>query len=268
MDPPVSADFTQYVDWPTISGYHSQLTGVLAGFAFAALTLLISNPPDGKTARDISDPLYTLLAVFFSMIISSVLYALATGVKSNTGPAYANMFASVVFAVAAVQLFGCLSWFFREYRLAPEVVEGAHALCEGATLIGAVMTATTIGNWLNTVMGSPYDYQKDASSLGWVLPALLFPLLGTIVRRVRHKKGLGLMESDRLRKLMRWELRFVIAVAVYCGLIIQTHPTKRDNLFPPAMKHVLTISVGLLMYQTHLVLPDSGRPKKKDEEEA
>lgn len=268
MDPPVDPSFTQYVDWPTISGYHSQLTGVLAGFAFAALTLLISNPPDGKSARDISDPLYTLLAVFFSLIISSFLYALATGDKSPTGPAFANMFASVVFAVASVQLFGCLAWFFREYRLAPDVVEGAHALCEGATLIGAVMTATTIGNWLNTVEGSSYDYQKDASSLGWVLPVLIFPLLGTIVRRVRHKKGLGLVESDRLRRLIRWELRFVIAIAVYCGLIVQTHPTKRDNLFPPFMKHALTLSVGLLMYQAHLVLPDSGRTKKKESEEA
>ena len=82
------------IAWNVISGYHSQLTGVLAGFVFAALTLLLSNPPRGKSARDISDSLLLLLLVFLSLILASFLYAVATGERTQTGPIFCNLFAS------------------------------------------------------------------------------------------------------------------------------------------------------------------------------
>jgi hypothetical protein len=70
------------------AGFYSQLAGVLSGFAFAALLFLVTNG-SGWAGRDV-DPKLTLrlvVAVFVSLVLTSLSYAMLAGDTSNGGRA-------------------------------------------------------------------------------------------------------------------------------------------------------------------------------------
>jgi hypothetical protein len=242
------------IAWNTISGYHSQLTGVLAGFVFAALTLLLSTPPRGKSTREISEPLLMLLLVFLSLILASFLYAVATGERSPTGPVLSNMFASFIFSLAAVQMFLCLSWLFFEYGAAPVVLGGTHMVVEGVVLIAGVNILMTVGNAMVALEGR--DYQQEWTTLLWSLP-LLLPLVGHFQR----KRARGHSANDmRRHRLTIHSFRFVLGAALLCGVLVSLSPDKRELVYQRWLKYPLMLLLGYLFHQCVVSLPPLDSP--------
>jgi hypothetical protein len=70
------------------AGFYSQLAGVLSGFAFAALLFLVTNG-SGWAGRDIDLKLTLRLvvAVFVSLVLTSLCYAMLAGDTANGGRA-------------------------------------------------------------------------------------------------------------------------------------------------------------------------------------
>ncbi|CAN0382740.1 unnamed protein product, partial [Phaeothamnion confervicola] len=110
-------------------------SGLLACFVFAAIVLLLSNPPSGKKVRDISTPLFSSLVVFFSLVVSAFLLAIVVGNKAPDRAAVAFMLANFVFALAGVQMFHCLVWFFADYQVSAAVLSKTRLLYHEVTLI-------------------------------------------------------------------------------------------------------------------------------------
>ncbi len=118
------------VSWQTLAGYHSNLTGVLAGFTFAALTLLLTNPPKNvnNNSSKISVYIYALLVVFFGLILTSFLLAATTGDKEDQRAAYRAIVASLAFAISTPLMFVSLSWFFKVYGIDNDVLRYTRTL--------------------------------------------------------------------------------------------------------------------------------------------
>src|SRR5580698_2559783 len=75
------------LDFATISGYYAQMTGVLAGFAFTALVVLMSptqvdereNQGNGKD----DGVLLTLFAAFIALLMATLTYSVLAGDNSS-----------------------------------------------------------------------------------------------------------------------------------------------------------------------------------------
>ncbi|MFI5591156.1 hypothetical protein ACIA5G_39320 [Amycolatopsis sp. NPDC051758] len=91
------------------AGLYSQCAGVLAGFAFTALILLLTarlTIPGSTGPADFSSSARVLVATLLGLILTSFNYAVITGITaSRTRLAVLENLAGVVFVISAVLLF-------------------------------------------------------------------------------------------------------------------------------------------------------------------
>lgn len=99
--------------WSTAGSSYSAIAGVLAAFTFGAIILILSRSPqrvqsnDAHLAdRESSHLFHSFLLAFFSMIMSSLLYAILQGEEAvdHVRVFFLGMGASTVFVLAALQL--------------------------------------------------------------------------------------------------------------------------------------------------------------------
>lgn len=170
----------QSANWSATAGLHSQLTGVMAGFAFAAIALFLSNPPRHNAVGGIGAPVCSLLVTFLALILSSFLFAsMASEAVDKEAVTALFVWPSVVFAVAAAQLLLSLVWFLQAYHLDASVVRTGGLVLGGAIFVAALGISDTIYAFLAYERG----YQPVIPVLFTVLlPLLVIPFAGLLVR--------------------------------------------------------------------------------------
>jgi hypothetical protein len=146
--------YTDDWSWATSSSLYSQLTGVLAGFAFTAIILLISSFPskqnlfkDQKT-DNIIIPTYSLLIVFIGLIIASFLFAMLTGYTINCNTLQIldvnGTIASFIFAICIMQMFMSIVLLFKTYTFNNDIIPMSKSVFKGVSYIALFYIFSTI----------------------------------------------------------------------------------------------------------------------------
>lgn len=140
-----------YVDnwnWAAASSLYSQLTGVLAGFAFTAIVLLISNLPKKQQIDDIGKPAYSLLIVFVGLIMASFLFAFLTGYTKNDSTILlmdiCGTIASFIFAICMMQMFMSIVFLFKSYNFPTVVLSKGHLAFHGISFLAIFYMISTM----------------------------------------------------------------------------------------------------------------------------
>ncbi|MFJ9393182.1 hypothetical protein ACIRON_30465 [Nocardioides sp. NPDC101246] len=168
----------------TVAGFYSTLAGVLAGFAFAALMLIVTfslekrRAQPGQTTMAVAPHTIAMLfAAFMSLAISSLTYAVVAGTDNRDAAPLGNASAAPTLSVSAFLLIMAIHLLIADADMGrPAYFASMRAV--GLTLfIGAAYLL--LGAWESSdQLGS--DSLKPWAS-GWLMPASVVTLLGAIV---------------------------------------------------------------------------------------
>jgi hypothetical protein len=99
-------------DMSTSAGFHAQLTGILAGLAFASIVLILQSTTLG--GRGAEAGLLSFFSALITLLIATFLYGTAAGEETIAGRVALMVFlASITLAVAVLELFYGLTWLVR-----------------------------------------------------------------------------------------------------------------------------------------------------------
>lgn len=113
------------------SGYYSQMAGVLAGFAFAAIIFLIQSQPLGQLNQQLSQQrranlqkvLTCFIAAFLGLVISTFLYAVVSGEEVMAPRAMTLGFlSSIAFSIAVLNLLNGVVWLFKTWDMSDTAI--------------------------------------------------------------------------------------------------------------------------------------------------
>jgi len=142
------------IDWSTMSGNYANFAGILAGFVFSGIFLLLE---DEK--RDASEVISILLVGFFGLLLSAFLFSNISGINMETaGPdslrmmAFRMVIASIIFSITIMQMFQSLVFIFILYRLPGQVINLGKTIYYGSALIATMFVIRTL----------PFLYSDDA----------------------------------------------------------------------------------------------------------
>lgn len=127
------------------SGY-SQVTGLLAGFSFAAIGVLLPRvrPDTGEDAdaarqreEEASAAILALLVTFGTLMLASFVYAGVAGPGADEVQVTYLMFyiASALFSMGVCTIFAAIAWLFVVYDLSDSVLAFARLLAYGAIFV-------------------------------------------------------------------------------------------------------------------------------------
>ncbi|GAA1290672.1 hypothetical protein GCM10009609_68430 [Pseudonocardia aurantiaca] len=115
------------------AGFYSQLAGVLSGFAFAALLFLVTSSSQWATRDDdLKLTLRLVVAVFVSLVLTSLSYAMLAGDTANGGRA-----ASIQLVVASGFISAGVALLLLVYRVLDDL--------EAARVVPSEVGASTLG---------------------------------------------------------------------------------------------------------------------------
>ena len=111
-------------DWPNMSSSYANFAGILAGFVFSGIFLLLE---DEK--RDASEVISILMVGFFGLLLSAFLFSNISGLSMETANpiqlrmlSFRILVASIIFSITIMQMFLSLIFIFILYRLPQQVI--------------------------------------------------------------------------------------------------------------------------------------------------
>lgn len=134
------------VDWATMSSNYANFAGILAGFVFSGIFLLLE---DEK--RDASEVISILLVGFFGLVLTAFLFSNISGMEAD--PLDQNrmrmvsfhlVIASIIFSIAIMQMFLSLVFIFILYELPTQVISLGKTIYYGSALIATMFVIRTI----------------------------------------------------------------------------------------------------------------------------
>lgn len=139
-------DKDMLVDWATMSSNYANFAGILAGFVFSGIFLLLE---DEK--RDASEVISILLVGFFGLVLTAFLFSNISGMEAD--PLDQNrmrmvsfhfVIASIIFSIAIMQMFLSLVFIFILYELPTQVINLGKTIYYGSALIATMFVIRTI----------------------------------------------------------------------------------------------------------------------------
>lgn len=139
-------DKDMLVDWVTMSSNYANFAGILAGFVFSGIFLLLE---DEK--RDASEVISILLVGFFGLVLTAFLFSNISGMEAD--PLDQNrmrmvsfhiVIASIIFSIAIMQMFLSLVFIFILYELPAQVISLGKTIYYGSALIATMFVIRTI----------------------------------------------------------------------------------------------------------------------------
>lgn len=134
------------IDWATMSSNYANFAGILAGFVFSGIFLLLE---DEK--RDASEVISILLVGFFGLVLTAFLFSNISGVEAEkTDPdrmrlvSFHIVIASIIFSIAIMQMFLSLVFIFILYRLPAQVISLGKTIYYGSALIATMFVIRTM----------------------------------------------------------------------------------------------------------------------------
>ena len=229
---------------------YSQLTGVLAGFVFSTMMIMLSAPPRDRDKHQLSLPLHTFLGVFFSLIVTSFLYAVIAGEVDEGRAALLNLYASFVFAQAAVAMFVSITWFFEVYDVSSSVRVHSRWMANGVALIAVAWMVILLKDTLGATLSE--SWKSDGLALVLATPLLLGPALGVILRR-----RIGQPPQAWLGRMTRLALTMTTAVAILFGISANRPLDGLPVFFTPVIAFILLTFFSIFLFVAQL-----GRPRE------
>ena len=99
-------------DMTSSAGFHAQLTGILAGLAFASIVLILQST--SLSGRGAEAGLLSFFSALITLLIAAFLYGTAAGEERIAGRAAIMVFlAGITSTVAVLELFYGLTWLVR-----------------------------------------------------------------------------------------------------------------------------------------------------------
>ncbi|HEX5351884.1 MAG TPA: hypothetical protein VFW58_09675 [Trichococcus sp.] len=134
------------VDWATMSGNYANFAGILAGFVFSGIFLLLE---DEK--RDASEVISILFVGFFGLVLTAFLFSNISGMEAEALDqnrirlvSFHLVIASIIFSIAIMQMFLSLVFIFILYQLPPQVISLGKTIYYGSSLIATMFVIRTI----------------------------------------------------------------------------------------------------------------------------
>ncbi|WP_320163342.1 hypothetical protein [uncultured Trichococcus sp.] len=134
------------VDWATMSSNYANFAGILAGFVFSGIFLLLE---DEK--RDASEVISILIVGFFGLLLTAFLFSNISGMAAEANDlgrirmvAFHMVIASIIFSIAIMQMFLSLVFIFILYRLPTQVISLGKTIYYGSALIATMFVIRTI----------------------------------------------------------------------------------------------------------------------------
>lgn len=212
-------------DMSTSAGFHAQLTGILAGLAFASIVLILQSTTLSGRGAEVG--LLAFFSALITLLIATFLYGTAAGEERIAGRvAIMVLLASITLAVAVHELFYGLTWLVRAGGFPNATEMAARITALVIPLLASVYLVITALNEVSVtttreVVGSPIF-------LFLVLLSLLLALVLLLVQISWN--------SPELRRLAMWSASrlgpepwlSLISVGVglaagACGAIILQH---------------------------------------------
>lgn len=178
----------------TAAGLYSQFAGVLSGFAFTALILLLTarlTVPGSAGPADFSSSARVLVVTLLGLILTSFNYAVIAGLAASPARlALLENLAGVVFAISAVLLF---------YSV--------------ALTIDAVNSASAV---------SDPDMVSVARNLRWLIAIVIVPVVAFFISNAIHDVVRSIPEA-KFADLYTWG---IVLVQIVAGLISYSYLTR------------------------------------------
>lgn len=146
-------------DLPNMSSSYANFAGILAGFVFSGIFLLLE---DEK--RDASEVISILMVGFFGLLLSAFLFSNISGFNMETANplqlkmlAFRMLVASIIFSLTIMQMFLSLIFIFILYRLPQQVLSLGKMIYYGSSFIATMFVIRTFsalyseGNILSTL---------------------------------------------------------------------------------------------------------------------
>ena len=134
------------VDFATMSSNYANFAGILAGFVFSGIFLLLE---DEK--RDASEVISILLVGFFGLLLTAFLFSNISGMDAETLDenrirmvSFHMVIASIIFSIAIMQMFLSLVFIFILYQLPTQVINLGKTIYYGSALIATMFVIRTI----------------------------------------------------------------------------------------------------------------------------
>lgn len=223
----------------TASGFYSALCGVLAGFCFTAIILLLGDyNRRGEDSKGLEAPLLVLYVTFFALVVCSFLYGVVTGDTDSAARAnLLSLLASCIFAVAALAMFLTIGWTLQAYGLRA-LRRYSQALCHSMLAICVVWIAITVGDSISSAF--LYDWKDYGHSWGWIT-ALMGPILVAYVWTYLLRRP---VLKDPLRGVAIFTMVDTAVLACVFGGFAD-FPISRTRHLVPLSIHVLMVAQGV-----------------------
>jgi hypothetical protein len=179
-----------------ISGFYSQMTGVLAGFAFTAMVVLLT--PTQVDERRVSgrneskEVLAALFAAFIALVVATLNYAVLAGESMADAPARAytaELVDGILFGLAAIMLFQGISLLLYAGRMDRLLIMMGRVV---TVVVGPTLTYYYLVNGASdtetfrATRAAGVCVQKGPPGLGLALAVILaVVLLASMVRRLQ-----------------------------------------------------------------------------------
>lgn len=208
--------------WATAGSSYSAIAGVLAAFTFGAIILILSRSPErgnstnaGQGEAEASHLFHSFLLAFFSLVMSSLLYAIIEGEEASDRIRvfFLGMGASTVFVLAALQLLTSIIWCVKVYQPHIKLI-GAKYIFGGVMLVAAADLIVAHGDfvWVIDKHGSYwFDMHPELALLGVPLLFVVPGALGLVVRLLQRGK-----KSDQNKRRQRVNRMYTLAL-VFSG---------------------------------------------------
>jgi hypothetical protein len=229
------------------SGY-SQITGLLAGFSFAAVGVLLVKPSEeqpglSRTAeQEISSAaILALLVSFGVLMLSSFAYAGVPGPGAIHLSAMLFFIGSSLFAMGVTTIFTAIAWLFVIYKLAKSVLAFARVLACGAILV-AVFNELYAANLLVRVLADTMQFVSTYFETIATVIIVILILIVFIVSVLSARRSNQIASARLFRIMMFVVLLGAIIAGAYIALIAGWRSDAAiDILFPTVVFYVTLI---------------------------
>ena len=220
MDSAISAGF----GFASVASGYSQITGLLAGFSFAAIGVLLVKPSDEKFGpaaaadQEISSAaILALLVSFGILMLASFAYA---GVPGPQPPLNALLFfiGGSLFAMGVTTIFTAIAWLFVIYKLSKSVLAFSRVLSCGAILV-AVFNELYPAYLLVGLMGDQMPFAAENFEVIAIAIVLLLIVILFLVSFLSSRRGDAVTSARLFRIMMLIVLLGAILAGAYIALV-------------------------------------------------
>jgi hypothetical protein len=194
------------------AGPQSTLSGVLAGFVFTAITVVLSTSPSRQVSKQRSYALQLFAAAFIIFALDSYFTSIGAGeLACNRGYAE-NVLSGGILGVGAVLMIAGLSWLVAAYADPGNVIAEILAYIAGGIWAVIVIMLAISGMDVGEAMLTNRS-RALVNTEPWILG---IPLTIAVIMLARHYRDL---ESEVMTaKWVRFAALSSLVAAIFCGL--------------------------------------------------